>query len=138
MRDENWNRLLSEYIAERRTQPHVWGANDCASFAADAGIAMGCPDLLAGLRDYDDALSAGRVLEAAGYADLAEMVHDRLAQIETPFAQRGDIALIRNEGHDGVYAWTLALYDGPQLIGPGERKMIRLPRYTAAKAYRLG
>lgn len=137
MRDQNWNRLLSEFIAARRKMPHAWGTNDCLSFCADAGVAMGCADFLAPNRGYTDALEAGHRLYEAGFADLRAFLDATLPEIELPLARRGDVALVPNEGKDGVFAYTCALVDGPFLFGPGERKAIQLPRRVAVKTYRL-
>lgn len=137
MRLPNWPRLLSEFIAVRRKMPHAWGANDCLSFCADAGVAMGCADFLAPYRGYEDALEAGRRLEANGYDDIAEFLDATLPIIPLPDAGRGDIALIRNAGRDGLFAFSCGVFDGPFIFGPGERKGLQLPRRVAVKAYRL-
>lgn len=132
MRLENWGAILSAYLAGRERTPHRWGPNDCASFSADAGIAMGCGDLLAGLRGYTTERGALLKLRRAGIADLETLCRNRLPEVPVGMAWRGDVALTAAEG---PFGGALALIDGAHIVGPGTKGLERLPRHLAIFAF---
>lgn len=96
-RFENWPSLLSRFASDWQGKKHVWGKSDCSIMCLDwveraTGQAVG--DDVAG--SYDSAAGALQFLSSLGYADLPEMVTDRLKteSKEGNFLQRGDIALV--------------------------------------------
>lgn len=151
MKPGNFGSVLEAFAASRRHLPFAWGSNDCATWPADLYVAAGMGDFLAGLRNYTTALGAAAVLQAAGYADLKALADDRLAPVldddndpNFAFAQTGDVALLENAGHTGIYAYTFAVFraDG-RLMGPGEHAMEVRPRFHPSlspliAAYRWG
>ena len=151
MKPGNFGSVLEAFAASRRHLTFTWGANDCATWPADLYVAAGMGDFLAGLRNYTTALGAASVLQAAGYMDLKALADDRLDPVldnyDEPnfaFAQPGDVALLQNAGHTGIYAYTFAVFrsDG-RLMGPGEHEMEVRPRFgenwpPLVAAYRWG
>jgi len=132
MRNKDWGAALSAYLAGRDRTPHRWGPNDCASFCADAGIGMGCDDLLAGLRGYKTERGALLKLRRAGIADLETLCRNRLPEVPVGMAWRGDVALT---AADGPFGGALALFDGAHLVGPGRDHLERVPRALAIFAF---
>lgn len=141
MKPGNFGTVLDDFTASRETMPFEWGANDCASFAADLAIAAGLPDFLDGLRGYDSALSAASTLQGAGYADMMALAKDRLRPVldddgerSIAFAQTGDIAIYENAGLTGIYRYTFAICraDG-MIMGPGEKGIVTREKFKRGR-----
>lgn len=75
----DWRERLAAFVLERRDAGFVWGARDCAMFAADAIQAMTGDDVLAAWRGaYSSRFGALRALKRAGFDTLAELFDARL------------------------------------------------------------
>lgn len=135
MRVATWPEILDAFVEERRHMPFTWGLNDCLSFAADLGVAMGCKDLIEGSRGYSTAGWALRKIKAAGYRDVLEVCQDRLQEIPMVQAQRGDVALMRTETKFG-YAACVVL-SGGMICGPDIEGMTMTSIVNAATAFRV-
>lgn len=138
MRLHDWPKRMAGFIASRRAAEFSWGDNDCASFPADLGVAMGCADFLAGLRGYDNEFGAASTLVSAGYASLQALAEARLTPYELPtLARRGDVGLLVDPSRSGIYRYTLCVFEGSHVVGPGEFEMVWRPRSEVTAAYRL-
>lgn len=131
MRPDGWERRLKAFIDARKGQPFAWGANDCASFAADAVLAQTGVDPMADWRGYDSEFGAARVLVTAGATSLADLVTRVLTPCPVGLAQRGDVALVM-QGNEP----TLMIVAGDWLIGPGLERMKMAPRSAAVMTWR--
>jgi hypothetical protein len=138
MRRSNWPEALAAIVKERRRMPMVWGgrANDCLSFAADVGVAMGCKDLLEGHREYTSAPDALRRLRDNGFEDLAAFCASRLPEIDVVHAQRGDIVLLAVDT-PFRYAASIVIAGG-LVIGPDTNGLMALPQSMGMKAFWVG
>lgn len=136
MRAKNWGSALTHFVSGRINAPFAWGPNDCASFCADAGIAMGCADFHEGVRGhYTNAAGAVRALRRAGFDGLEALLRARLDECPPSQARRGDVGFVPA---DDAFGGTVVLFDGLQVIGPGEKRLVRWPREKATLAFRLG
>ncbi|OOH86251.1 DUF6950 family protein [Comamonas kerstersii] len=111
----DWEQRLGDLVAQRLSQPFVWGVNDCVLFAADCVHAVTGVDPVPDLRgQWSDPGSAARAIVRAGGLEAA--VQSRgFQQVAALFAQRGDVVLHRREGVD-----ALAVCVGASLAAPSE------------------
>ena len=120
---------LHAFLSERDAEPFAWGdhANDCVSTAAAAIVAQGGRDFLAQMRwsTEDEAYAA---LDAAG--GLEEAVSAHLSPIAPASAKRGDIGAIT--AGNGL---ILVVVEGETVVGPGPRRLRRLPRALLVTAW---
>lgn len=92
MRLSNWEPLLQEFLAERRSAPFAYGKNDCAMFVSDAVLAMTGIDPAADFRGkYRTKAGSIRVLRKIGDGDLVSTFAARFSEKPVSFALRGDI-----------------------------------------------
>jgi len=124
----NWPELLVEYIDAREKQPFQWGKGkqDCCSFASGGVFAMTGADLMADLPDYSTSDEADEILRTP----LEELLDARMPRCSIGLAQRGDIALAELNGLD-----TVVIVEGDMLVGPGKRRLQRIPRYLMTSAW---
>lgn len=126
---ENWPTLLVDFIDARRDTPFVWGVSDCCLFAADAVHAITGIDFAAGRRGtYDDARGALALIEAAG--GVAGLVP--FDEIDTGYAQRGDVVMLDMDGRD-----VLAVHLGDVIAGQGPDGITRVALSAARRAWRV-
>ncbi len=124
----NWPDLLVEYIGARESHPFSWGKGkqDCCSFANGGVIAITGVDLMADIPNYASSDEADEILKTP----LAELLDARLPRCSIGLAQRGDIGLAELGGLD-----TLVIVEGETLVGPGKRRLARLPRHMMTIAW---
>lgn len=123
MRHPDWPSRLVDFIESRRNSPFVWGSNDCLCFAADALIAMGCDDILAGRRgEWATEAGAKELLSAEGGLEAA--LDARFPRAAAP--KRGDIGMLDD--------MTVGLVYPPRVIVPGEQH-IRMIRARSCRAF---
>lgn len=135
-RAPDWPEIMASFIASRSEMAFAWGANDCCSFAADLGRAMGCDDLIQGMRGYRSPKGALLKLRRHDYDGLAALCDARLGErIPLAMAGRGDIALTPR---DDEFGGALVVVTGQGLVGPGEHRMERYPLSAASIAWRMG
>lgn len=141
MRATDWPKQLADFIASRRSVPFIWGENDCATFPADCGVAMGCDDFLAAFRGYDSAVSAASTMSGAGYPSLLKFCQDTMQAVEPTldYGRRGDIAVLDNGAeHTGIFRYALGIIEGKFVLTPYDTALRWVPRSLAVAAFRLG
>lgn len=130
----DWPERLAELLAQRLRAAFVWGANDCALFAADNIQALTGLDPASHLRgQYHDEAAAQAVLAAeGGLRGLAEALLG--APMDNPaLAQRGDVVCVALEGRD-----TLGVVTGAgRWAAPGARGLVYRPMSEVAVAWRV-
>lgn len=129
-RQPGWPRRLGDLVQRRLAEPFAWGTNDCASFVADAVMALHCADTLAPLRvPRHTARQAVRQASAAGGVDVLQRCG---LQPEPPAQARvGDVVLFRQRRHP-----LLAVCNGPDALAPGHSGLECLPMAHAVAAWR--
>lgn len=125
-RASDWPELLLAYIAERERRVFEWGkrAHDCCSFSLGWALAATGIDAMAHIEDYHDAAGADLIL---GRISIAEEVDRSFTRRPRALLQRGDVALVLNQAGDD----TLVIVEGHFLVGPGARRLERMPRAAA-------
>ncbi len=117
-RVQDWPTALGLFLAEKSSEPFVWGRNDCVLFAADAVLALTGVDPCAKVRGkYKTAKGAAAAIgRHGGIAAAAEKALAELggSPIAPAFAQRGDIAL----GHSDL-GLTVLVRGADAWVGPG-------------------
>jgi hypothetical protein len=129
-RQPGWPRRLGDLVQRRLSEPFKWGTNDCASFVADAVMALHCADTLAPLRvPRHTARQAVRQTRAAGGTAVLERCG---LQPELPSqAMVGDVVLLQQGRHR-----LLALCNGADALAPGRLGLECLPMAHALAAWR--
>lgn len=124
----DWPEKLVEYIASREHRPFDWGKGkqDCCSFANGGVIAQTGVDLMADIPDYSTAAEADEIL----LTPLHELLDARMTRCSIGLAKRGDIGLAELGGLD-----TLVIVEGETIVGPGKRRLQRLPRHMMTIAW---
>lgn len=127
------SRKISELIAfidSRQTMPHLWGENDCATFAGGAVLAATGKDPLKGLR-WSSQTGAMRVLKRVG--GIEAFLDARFKRVPIAFAKVGDIAGVP----DDVLGLHPMIVEGEKLVGPGDEGNKRLPRRAMTVAWSI-
>lgn len=109
-----WEIILADRIAAARHAPFVWGAHDCATWAADMRAALtGTASAADAWRGrYTTPIGAGRVMRRLGWDDMTSAATAILGAPIGPYhARRGDIVL--HEGALGICDGAGALFVGP-------------------------
>lgn len=109
-----WPAALATLIEARAHVPFAWGPNDCASFVADAVLAMTDADLLNELRGTRRTIRAARqqIKRIGGVSAVIERAG--LRPVPVALAQRGDVLLIEQGD------WpVLAVCNGAEALGTG-------------------
>jgi hypothetical protein len=137
---ENWHGLLSDFLLARMHQPFVWGGQDCCLFACDAILAMTGVDVATQFRGkYTDPVEAAhllRQLDCYGIDEMAEWIAEAYDCREIPpaFAQRGDVALLRELER---YSLGVVSLDGTEIIAPGPDALASVGLLRALRAWRI-
>lgn len=130
-RAENWPKLLSAYLAERRYMPFEWGANDCMTFAGKGVEALTGHDYYTAYSDYSDEASANAMLAANGGIQgiITACLGAGTDKIKT--ARRGDIALVR------LPSETAGIVDdtGQRIALVSKDGMLRVPLSKAVRVW---
>lgn len=103
VRRHDWREHFERAIDDIYATPFQWGIHDCGpSLAGRLVEALTGEDFCAEYRGtYSDALGAARVIRAAGFSSLGELVGSMLPQAHPSEARIGDIAAIEAEGPIG-------------------------------------
>lgn len=129
----DWESRLSELVAERLSEPFVWGVNDCVLFAADCVLAMTGHDPVADVRGlWGSQGQARRVITRLGGLQ-AGVEALGLKAISPLYAQRGDLVLHRRDGAD-----AMAICLGPHLAGPSDSGLLFFGLECGVQAWRVG
>lgn len=99
-----WRRRMAAFIDEVRRHPLAWGEFDCGpAFAGRHVELMTGDDLAARWRgQYDSPAGALRLIRAAGFGDLGDLVASLLPEIHPSTARIGDLAGVPAEGGFGI------------------------------------
>lgn len=135
IRTEGWEQRLWAVTAAAVETPHVWGAHDCALFAADCIAAMTGVDLAEGWRGtYDTEAGALRIIAEAGAGSLGDFAALHLPEIEPGLATRGDVVTCAHpDGGD-----FLAVVERHVCLSPGPVRLLQVPRGQAVRAFKVG
>ena len=132
-RFEDWPQRLTRCAIEAQSRPFVWGAHDCATFAADCVLEMTGVDLIEGMRGrYDGPISAAKLIKNEGFDDLGDIVSGILEEIDVDRCARGDVVLC--EGEEGDF---LAIVVGLTAVGPTEAGLRHVPLPAAKRGFRV-
>lgn len=110
---------LSEYITAVQGKPFEWGKHDCLTFANE--VARRCGRVFADdfLHGYDSARSAAKAYAKAKrgrYANIIEMVNDRLDAFTGLFPPNGSVVARESLGPLG-YVFGVAWNGGALFVG---------------------
>jgi hypothetical protein len=130
MRAPDWPERLEAFLRARVDQPFAWGRQDCVTFAADAVMAMGCPDPIADLRGWSNPRAAWRALDREH--GLPWALARRYREQPIGLAGRGDVGLIQS----GRRLACVVILAG-DCVGPGRDGLMLIPRADLISAYRV-
>lgn len=134
IRKSTWEADLNAYLAAKRSEPFVWGSNDCALFIAGAVEAMTGVDPAQQYRgQYKTDLGAMKALKRLGEGTLDKTLDATFKPIATGFIGRGD--LVWNGDSVGVCIGSEALFAGEEGSQPG---LVRVPRGEWVRGWRVG
>ena len=128
---ENWPKLLSDYLAERTAMPFEWGVNDCMAFAAKGVQALTGHDFFSLYSDYNDEPSAIEMLRQNGGVSGIISACLGIGTDKILTAQRGDVALIRSDGHTG----GIVDDSGQRIALVTKNGLIRVPLSAAIRVW---
>jgi hypothetical protein len=147
VRVQHWaTRAYHEFLLARAKMPFAWGANDCASFAADGILAMTGVDIAADFRGrYTDEASALAAIKTitggTTIADAAAWCATKHALAEWPYpllAKRGDLVVFTAGGR--LQAGLVHL-TGAHVVAPGEKGLMLMRIHdeaTLARSWHVG
>jgi hypothetical protein len=125
----DWPARLAALVQQRQGEPFAWGPNDCASFAADAALALLGHDVLAELRaPRRNQREAARAIRAGGGLPAA-LERAGLRRVAPELAQRGDLLLLP-QGRQRVLVVNL----GDSLAAPGTQGLHHAGLHYALQA----
>jgi hypothetical protein len=127
MRAHDWPERLVEYIDSRANMPFAWGPNDCCTFAAGAVAAMTGEDHRLAF-GHKTEIGAARSLKKHG--GIVGICDARLERASIGTAQRGDLGLALIDSRE-----TLVVIEGAEVVAPGARGLIRMPREVLITAW---
>jgi len=142
-RTPHWDtRELNQHLIDRAEAPHVYGQNDCCTYAADGIKAMTGIDIAEDFRGYTSEIGALKAIKKVTGGSTVEHAAEYcakkydLAELEHPLkAQRGDLVLI--EEADGLKMGLIHL-SGTCANVPGENELRRVPLTAIKRAWRIG
>jgi hypothetical protein len=135
------NRALIAFLDARVRMPHAWGsdANDCIAFAAGAVLAQTGRDPIEGL-SWSTKAGALRLLKSLGGMEAA--LDGRFERVPVALAKRGDIAGVPattmiglDDDERALIAIHPMIVEGATLASPGERGLLRAPRWRGIVAW---
>lgn len=127
----DWPERLAAHLDRWRARPFGWGDADCARFAEGAVLAVTGRRVAIG-PTWCDLDSARGVLRLLG--GLVRAVDEHLPRVPLPYAQRGDVVLVRGPAHR-----HLAVIDGAGgWVAPGAAGLVRGPLVQARLAWGVG
>ncbi len=133
-----WREAFAAEIDRIRRTPFSWGEHDCGpGLAGNLVLALTGVDLAAGYRGhYDDAAGAVRVMRAAGFASLGDMVASLLPEYDHPSRARiGDVAAVAVESPIGH---ALGVIDYERVFVLTEAGLGTVDRSEIVRAFRVG
>lgn len=111
MRYPDWQNRLVDTIRAAKMQPFLWGEHDCLLFAADCIKAVSGNDYATAVRGtYHTAAEARKTL-LKHYGTMEKALGENLEEIPVKLAQRGDVAMVENQGrHCAGVIWNGGVY----------------------------
>lgn len=98
MKHPDWHNRLIAVMKAAEKRPFLWGQHDCCLFAADCAEAMTGESFASGWRGtYDSETGAKKALLRGG-GSLEKVIAKYLDEVPVKLAQRGDIAIVENNG----------------------------------------
>lgn len=99
LRHPLWQARLREVLAASRGRAFARGSHDCATFVADAVLAITGHDKLAAIRDrYATERGAYKLLKRLGVRSANEYADKVFAPCRVTLLQRGDLARVPGSG----------------------------------------
>lgn len=136
MRLSDYRSRVFEVINKHERQPFRYGVNDCALFGADIVEAITGVDPAAQWRGkYRSAAGGLRLMKDAGYKNQAEWLEKHGERVETPFAQFGDIAVLK--ASTDIAGNALGVVGGGFIIGMSKNGLVRVGLDQAVACYRI-
>ena len=135
--------LLTKFVARRMKAPYVWGANDCALFAADGLQAQTGEDVATDFRGkYTDEAGAYAAVKSitggATIADAAAWCASKagMTEREHPLLRlsRGDLVIVKLL--DKEMAGLVSL-SGSGVMVPGDKGLMSLPIANVTRSWSL-
>ncbi|MDQ1079690.1 DUF6950 family protein [Pseudoroseomonas cervicalis] len=130
----DWPERLAAFVEDRRAATFEWGRNDCCTFISDVALLLTGSDPMAQLRgSYADEAGAEAVLCGQALDDYVGARLEEWGATEIPalMAGRGDIVTARPGNH-----LMCGVCIGPQLVLPGEARLVFVPARLALRCWR--
>lgn len=129
----DWQIRFETILRERARVSFAWGANDCATFAADVVMALtGQDPAPPGLRRHTTAKQAARALKRhGGLMGIATMALGQPVPVSQ--AQIGDVLLVSMGKRE-----ALAICNGMVACGPAASGLVSVGMGAALYCWRLG
>lgn len=142
-RAQNWPELLHAFIEGRKSEPFVWGENDCCLFSADAIWSMTGEDPAAEFRGkyVDEASAMAAIASACGGAGTEDGIvyvaekHGWAPLDSVLFAQRGDLVALES---GGVTAAGIVHLNGREALFVSTTGLHKIPLRSCKRAWRVG
>lgn len=132
-RQPDWPTKVGLFFAQNAARPFEWGSWDCALMAADTMQEMTGHDFAAPLRGkYHTAAGAMALIKPEG--DLIGLVTTLMGQpMDNPLmAQRGDLAVVNNEGRQAAgIVW------GAGVVAAGQHGLVTVPNSSVLAIWRV-
>ena len=136
-RVDNWRQEFEAVADDLMTLPFVWGQQDCGpGFVGRLTQALTGVDLAADYRgQYDSALSALRLMQDLGFANLGDLVASILPEIHISQARIGDIAAVAD---DTPFGFALGVVNGERIYVRTQSGLGTVDLLDAARAFKVG
>jgi hypothetical protein len=141
-RKQYWDtRAYHEFLLQRASAPFVWGAHDCALFAADGIEAITGVDIAADFRGkyHDEASAAALIKQVCGGSSVADAAlycarkHGLVEWSKPLFAQRGDLVIAKQGA--GMIAGLVHL--NGHIVAAGEKGLMIMPITTVQRSWHV-
>lgn len=132
---EGWEERLHAVLRRHAKLPFSWGQSDCFILPADAVEASTGTDPWAAERPYDSAAHVVRRLAELGAKDIGDLFAKAFPEIHPSVARRGDIG---RATYPGAELGGGVVVIGADVIGKGERGLVRLPLSAMTRAFKVG
>lgn len=144
-RKDNWETILSEFIADRVESKLQWGKSDCASIACDMILSITGEDTAYWFRNkYSSPTMAYTLLKDFADGGLIEAIEKLTKEFnmkEWPspaFAQRGDIVYSEIETCMGGVRGTLGFIGmNGSIVIPGKERLEFIPIEKGLRAWKV-
>lgn len=125
---------LGEVLSRYQTTDFKWGESDCFTLCVDTANAILGEDRFRKRKKYDSLAGGAKQLRDLKFKDIGDAFASVFREIPPSLAQRGDIGRARYAGAEkggGV------VFIGHEVLGKGERGLVRLPVTAVERAFRV-